>query len=115
MAILRLGNFDTLLTGDIKKETSDLITDKLVTENRYKTIEYIKVPHHRSKNGLTKKLLNAVDPEIAVIPVGKNSYGVIHIKRFLDMLSALSVRILRTDELGDVEVVSDGKTFWVEN
>lgn len=114
VAILRLGDFDALLTGDIEKETSDLIADKLLSKNLQKTIEYIKVPHHGSKNGLTEKLLDAVKPEIAVIPVGKNSYGHPH-KEILDMLSAFGLRILRTDQLGDIEVITDGEKYWIQN
>ncbi|MFH1863991.1 MAG: MBL fold metallo-hydrolase, partial [bacterium] len=77
-------------------------------------IEYIKVPHHGSKNGLTQKLLEAVVPKLAVISVGKNSYG--HPSgETLKILRDYDTKILRTDQLGDVEVISDGEKFWVKN
>ncbi|MBU0569553.1 MBL fold metallo-hydrolase, partial [Patescibacteria group bacterium] len=75
-------------------------------------VEYIKIPHHGSKNGLTQELLEASNPEVAVISVGKNSYGHPH-KETLDLLARCNLQVFRTDEVGDVEVVSDGDRFWV--
>ena len=77
-------------------------------------VDYIKVPHHGSKNGLTESLLNAVEPELAVISVGKNSYGHPH-KEILKLLEDNNIRVLRTDELGDVVVVTDGEKIWIKD
>ena len=108
VAILSFGDFDALLTGDLGPEAGD----RLAEDGTIKTVEYLKVPHHGSKNGLTQTLLEIVSPEVAVISSGKhNSYGHPH-KEILDMLNSHGVRILRTDEIGDIEIVSDGKTWW---
>ena len=49
-------------------------------------------------------------PRYAVISVGKdNSYGHPH-EKILSRLEDADARILRTDELGDILFVSDGKT-----
>ena len=65
-------------------------------------INILKIPHHGSKNGLTKKFLDLADPTIAVISVGKNnSYG--HpSKEVLDMLEAKNIDIRRTDVEGNI-------------
>lgn len=65
-------------------------------------INVLKIPHHGSKNGLTKKFLDLADPSNAVISAGKNnSYG--HPSQMiLDMLKAKNVEIRRTDEEGDI-------------
>jgi len=107
VAILRLGEFEALLTGDIgPSEISEILSSGKVRD-----VEYIKIPHHGSKNGLTLKLLETSSPEIAVISVGKNSYG--HpSEETLRMLKEAGVRTLRTDEEGDIEVISDGLSFW---
>lgn len=99
---LKFGEFDTLLTGDIEEETSDIIADKIISGYSNTSFEYLKVPHHGSNNGLTKKLLDTVKPEIAVISAGKNnSYG--HPRaEILDMLSKAGVQIRRTDLEGDI-------------
>lgn len=108
VAILRLGQFDALLTGDIGPAE----IPEILGRGKVRDVEYIKVPHHGSKNGLTHELLDAVSPEIAVISVGKNSYGHPN-QETLDMLKNKGVRVLRTDEEGDIEVLSDGKNFWI--
>jgi len=107
VANLSLGDFDALLTGDIRQDTIEAI---LMTGGIH-DVEYIKVPHHGSKNGLTKELVDATTPEVVVISVGKNNrYGHPN-QETLDLLKTANVKILRTDEIGDIEIISDGK-FW---
>ena len=105
--LLSYGNFDALLTGDIEDNLSDIVSFRLPSKH----IEYLKVPHHGSKNGLSQKLLDKLMPDVAVISDGKNNrYGHPH-KEVLDMLSAKGIKTLRTDVSGDVIIVSDGKTW----
>jgi len=109
-AVLHYGNFDAMFTGD-----ADWAVEQIEAEENLLTdIEYLKVPHHGSKNGLNQDLLDRTTPEIAVISDGKkNTYGHPH-KQTLDMLEKARVQILRTDQMGDVEVVSDGERYWVK-
>ncbi|MHA2055877.1 MAG: ComEC/Rec2 family competence protein, partial [Candidatus Hodarchaeales archaeon] len=105
---MRLGEFDALLTGDIQPPVINRVVE-IIGESYIKEYEYIKVPHHGSKNGLIKELLEITDPQIAVISVGrKNRYGHPH-QETLEILGYRDIRILRTDKDGDVEIVSDGK------
>jgi competence protein ComEC len=108
VANLRLGEFDALLTGDIGPK----VISEIVQTGRVRKVEYIKIPHHGSKNGLTRELLEITSPEVAVISVGKNSFGHPH-KEILNLLEEYNVQIKRTDEDGDVEIVSDGKDWWI--
>jgi len=108
-------NFSGIFTGDMPPEVSDNIAETW----QMGAIEYIKVPHHGSKNGLTQNLLEKIvpsdasdNPPIAVISVGKNSWG-FPAPEILDVLRRYNFRVLRTDQMGDVEVVSDGERFWV--
>jgi competence protein ComEC len=110
VANLRLGEFDALLTGDIGPK---VINDVLAT-GKIRDIDYIKIPHHGSKNGLTKELLEASVPEIAVISVGKNPWGHPH-KEVLELLERYGLDIYRTDEHGNIEVVTNGKIWWVKD
>lgn len=112
VAVLSLGEFDALLTGDIGPDISDQIAKELVVSSS-RTIEYIKVPHHGSKNGLTRKLLEASMPEVAIISAGKNNrYGHPH-EEILKMLNDKGIKIFRTDERGDVEVITDGESWQI--
>ena len=109
VANLRLGKFDALLTGDIGPK----VVSEIIRTGKVRDVEYIKVPHHGSKNGLTKELLDAAVPEVAVISVGKNSFGHPH-REILDLLKEYDIKVKRTDENGDVEVISDGKSWWIK-
>lgn len=110
VAVLRYKDFDALMTGDIGTEVSDM----LAKEGVLGEVEYIKIPHHGSKNGITKKLLEHAKPEIAAISAGKNnSYGHPH-NEVVNMLQEKGVLIIRTDMDGDVVVITDGTVYWVE-
>lgn len=109
--IVSFGNYKALLTGDIgPSEIPDVLS-----VGRLKPVNYIKVPHHGSKNGLTPEFLDVVNPEIAVISVGRNnSYGHPH-EEILKLLRARGIKTLRTDEVGDIEIVTDGERWWMKN
>jgi competence protein ComEC len=114
---LSYGSFDALLTGDIGPEVSDEVISQLTKDSIFSVkqrFDYIKIPHHGSKNGLTRDLLKITNPKLAVISVGKNQWGHPH-KEILDMLSEYGVRVARTDQMQDVEVISDGKAWWLRN
>ena len=71
------------------------------------------MPHHGSKYSSSEEFLQAVSPQIAVIQVGKNSYG--HpTKEVLQRLERFGINVLRTDKDGDVKVISDGKTLRIK-
>ncbi len=114
--ILSFGEFDALLTGDLSPSSSLEVESTFSSLNLSSklSVEYIKIPHHGSKNGLTQDLLELIKPKVAVISVGKNSYGHPH-KEILEMLSAFGVKVFRTDQMDDIIVASDGKRFWVKN
>ncbi len=101
------GAVSGLFTGDM----SPRLIDYLSFKNRLVGTTYLKVPHHGSKNGLTQQLLERTNPKLAVISVGaKNRYGHPH-PVVLELLKG--IKTYRTDEAGDVEFVTDGKTWWL--
>ncbi len=77
-------------------------------------IDLLKVPHHGSKFGLTVDILDILNPKIAAISVGaKNKYG--HPTPFiLDLLKSFNIKTLRTDQIGDIEIISDGFSWRVK-
>ncbi len=103
---MRYGEFDALLTGDIEPE----ITDDMILAGEVSDIEYLKVPHHGSKNGLTRDLLEKSNPEIAVISSGKNPWGHPH-KEILEMLRTKGLEVYRTDTSGHVILSTDGSSY----
>jgi competence protein ComEC len=108
--LMKYAQFKALFTADVENKVSD----ELLGLNEIENLNYIKVNHHGSRHGMSQKLLDAVSPQIAVISVSsRNSYG--HPSaEIIDMLTKKNVKILRTDELGDVEIVTNGKDFWAK-
>lgn len=98
--LLRYQNFKAILTGDVEKE--DLV--KMIENNQINSVNYIKISHHGSKTGTSAEVLDLLQPQIAVISVGKNSYGHPH-EEVLSLLSERKIKTFRTDETGDVEIV----------
>ncbi|EKE13792.1 MAG: hypothetical protein ACD_12C00813G0001, partial [uncultured bacterium] len=86
-----------LFTGD----SSPFVLGRL-SHGAIGKVNVLKIPHHGSKNGLTRNFLDLADPTTAVISVGKNnSYG--HPSHeVLNMLKAKNIKIQRTDEDGDI-------------
>ena len=99
-----------LFTGDIEKEAEmDLIEAGYDLKS-----DVLKVAHHGSNSSSSEEFLKAVDPDYSVISLGKdNSYGHPH-KETLDRLNSMGIEILRTDELGDIVVKSDGVSLTVK-
>ena len=67
--------FSMLFTGDIEKITEEKLVFMYEKGNVLKSI-VLKVAHHGSKSSSTQKFLQLVQPQIALIGVGKNNlYG----------------------------------------
>lgn len=100
--------FSGLFVGDIPPGVADELAGRIGPVN------YIKIPHHGSANGLTVNLLKATMPGVAVISVGKKNMWGFPSQKILDLLNKYGVKILRTDLSGDVEVVTDGEKYWTK-
>ena len=118
---LTYGNFSALFTGDIgekeEKEILGLGLEAGFPASRPKPIfqstTILKVSHHGSKTSSSAQFLAAVRPALAVIEVGKNSYG--HpAAEVLERLGAVGAKVLRTDRDGDVVISTDGRRWKVE-
>jgi competence protein ComEC len=78
------------------------------------------VPHHGSNNGLTQNLLEKVvsegglHPVVGVISVGKKNMWGFPAPAILSMLANYNVKVFRTDQLGDVEIITDGNKIWTK-
>ncbi len=97
-----------LLTGDAFKA----VEKELAAKNELKA-DVLKVGHHGSKTSSAEEFIQAVSPEIAIISCGLgNSYGHPH-EEVLAVLEKFAIRILRTDEDGDIKVVSNGKELQI--
>ena len=107
---IRYGKATFLFTGDLIKEQ-----EKILLERGTKLDSTVlQVGHHGSNTSSSEEFLKAVNPQYAVISVGAgNGFG--HPKaEVLERLEKLGVRILRTDQNGEIRFCTDGKTMRVE-
>ncbi|OGG13978.1 hypothetical protein A3D77_03250 [Candidatus Gottesmanbacteria bacterium RIFCSPHIGHO2_02_FULL_39_11] len=103
---IRFNDFDTLFTGD----GDEKIQPEIMRNVSIPSVEVLKFPHHGSKTGISKEFLEKLSPQFSVISVGKNSYG--HpSKEAIDLLNSEHINYRRTDQHGDIEVVSDGEKW----
>lgn len=104
---LTYGEFDFLTTGDCEKEAER----DLCSLDYDLTAEVYNAGHHGSSNASSEELLDRVQPSAVTISCGAdNKYKHPHdatMKRFADR----NISTYRTDELGTIEIVSDGISF----
>ena len=93
--------FKVLYTGDATPTVLNSMAES-ASLSSLQNIDILKIPHHGSKNGLTKNLLKLAEPGVSVISVGKNNPHGHPAKEVLEMLQALKTKIRRTDEEGDI-------------
>lgn len=96
-----------LFTGDIAFTQENNLIGKDIQS------DILKVAHHGSKTATSDNFISAVNPDLAVIQVGKNDYG--HPDgEVVGRLERSGARVLRNDHDGDIVIRSNGKDFWIE-
>ena len=102
------GEFTLLLTGDAEENAERLMLDN----GRSLQAIVFKAGHHGSRSSSTMPFLQAVRPQFIVVSAGKdNRFGHPH-PEVLERAQAIGAVVLRTDELGTIELVTDGQTMW---
>ena len=99
------------MAGDIDVETEQrLAWQKLIKGPE----DILKVSHHGSKNGTSSELLKLINPQIALIGVGKDNKYNHPADVVINLLNDLGVKVFRTDEDGDIGI-QFGKNLIIEN
>lgn len=108
---LTYGKTSFFLTGDI----SSTVESRLAFLGSLSDVDVLKVPHHGSATSSSEELLNAVQPELAIMSLGRdNRFGHPH-PAVSQRYRQRGITVLRTDQLGDVVLVSDGTTVHVDS
>lgn len=110
VTLLQVGQVQFLLTGDLDAAGEQALIDRGLIGD----VEVLKVGHHGSKTSTSESFLAVTRPEIAVISVGKNNSYRHPSPQVEAKLSQFGAKILRTDEQGEVVIVTDGQQFWLE-
>ncbi|HEX6926167.1 MAG TPA: DNA internalization-related competence protein ComEC/Rec2 [Longimicrobiaceae bacterium] len=101
VALLRYGEFSLLLPGDA---SSDVERELIRRYGAHLDADVLKAGHHGSATSTSASFLQAVDPELVVISVGRgNRYG--HpAPAVLARLRSTGVDVARTDEEGTISL-----------
>ncbi|HEU4828881.1 MAG TPA: ComEC/Rec2 family competence protein, partial [Gemmatimonadales bacterium] len=107
-AVVRVdyGNFSALFSGDAGFSAETHLA------GRVGAVDVLKVGHHGSRGSSSDAWLAELSPRIAVISVGRNSYG--HpAPEALARIAAHRAEVWRTDAEGTVTIRTDGRTMTV--
>jgi competence protein ComEC len=105
---LEMGQVSFLFTGDIEAT----VEEKLVQSGEILESTVLKSPHHGSNTSSSEPFLQAVKPRIVVISVGVDNPFKHPRPETLARYAEHDMTVLRTDEQGTVELVTDGQRLW---
>lgn len=105
-------NLSSIVIRTTYKDQSYLFTADAERENEnsrnWPQTNVLKVGHHGSSTSSSKKFLNQLLPQIAIIQVGEdNDYNHPH-DEVIKRLEKMGILIYRTDEKGNILIESDG-------
>lgn len=107
--VIRLvfGENSFIFTGDAE----DISESEVLKRNTNLQSDVLKVGHHGSSSSTSDSFLKAVNPQFAIISVGKdNDYGHPH-KEVLNKFIQANIEVLRTDSKGTIIFTSDGSNL----
>ncbi len=103
------GQTSFLLTGDIGKP----VENELVRTSQPLESQVLKSPHHASDSSSSEAFLKAVTPRIVIVSVGRGNIYNLPDQAVLARYKRNEAKIYRTDQVGAVEISSDGKEIFV--
>ena len=109
--LLQYNQFKALLMGDAPKE----IELALLEQNLIQDIDALKIGHHGAKTSTSTLLLKHSRPEISIVSCGRNNQFNHPSLEVIDQLHAAGSKIVRTDRQGEIELVTDGKKYWLQD
>lgn len=111
VAVLEYANLRILFTGDIEQHGEAA----LLRAHPELRADIVKVPHHGSDTSSGAPLIRQLGPAAAIVSAGRdNLFGHPH-PSVLDRYESHSVRVLRTDLDGAIEIRSDGRRTWIRS
>jgi len=111
-SLVKFKSFSALLTGDSQKEELKEAL-RLVSRTQGK-ISILQVPHHGSRTGLDEGFIERTSPKLAVISVGKHNRYAHPQPETIEILRRKNIKILRTNEHGEIEIATDGFSWVVK-
>jgi competence protein ComEC len=101
---LRYGDVAVVLTGDIGQEIEHEVAPLVAPA----PVVVLKVPHHGSATSSSERLLDRLNPAVALIGVGRANLFGHPAPAVLRRYQARGIRVYRTDLHGQIDLVTDG-------
>ena len=95
-------DFKVLFTGDIEKIAEEKLL-KMYKKDKLNA-DILKIAHHGSKSSSTENFIEAVNPKIVLIGVGKNNKFGHPNSNVLNRLKSRGVKVYRTDLNGEINI-----------
>jgi competence protein ComEC len=116
--VVNYGKFDFFVAGDLSGANSTSYHDiETSVGPEVGDVDVYRVNHHGSRYSSNNYFLSCLQPEVAIISVGENSYGHPHAEA-VDRINDYAV-IYRTEDNegnkvdGDIAIITDGLTYTV--
>lgn len=101
-----------LFTGDAEREAENDMMDYWGEKADW-NVDVLKAGHHGSSTSSGYRFIYETDPEYAIVSCGKdNDYGHPH-RETISLYKDAGLPMLRTDELGSILAVSDGRDITI--
>jgi competence protein ComEC len=97
--------FELLFTGDIEEEA-----ERRLVRSGDLGVDVLKLAHHGSATSSSSQFLQAANPQLSIMSVGKNNYGLPD-ELIKKRLEKYQIKNLRTDKRGAVTITTDGVSF----
>ncbi|KUK79796.1 MAG: DNA internalization-like competence protein ComEC/Rec2 [Microgenomates bacterium 39_7] len=108
--LLKYFDFELLLMGDAH-QSNELA---LIEQGLIKKVEGVKIGHHGSNSSTHEDFIKYTQPEFAVISCGLNNKFGHPSTEVLRLLNENQVQSFRTDEQGDLKLITNGSYYWIE-
>jgi len=100
-------NTSILTMGDLEIDAEKKLAQEVDLQ-----ADILKISHHGSRNSLDDELLEKINPQVAVISVGKdNQFGHPH-SGVMKILEKKRIKTYRTDIDGEIKIESDGEKIY---
>ena len=106
-----MGRCRILLTADIDAEAESA----LLASGQPLSATVLKVAHHGAATSSSARFLAAVNPQVAVVSVGEGNRFGHPSEEVLQRLAAIGCQVYRTDQQGTIELVTDGREYWIKS
>lgn len=103
--LIRYGKVNMMLTGDIEEESQH----EMVPYGKGMACQIIKAPHHGSDTSIFLPFIKLLNPEVAIIQVGKINPFRHPSKAMLELYQRLGIKTYRTDRNGNIRAIIGGK------